>query len=202
MLVYLAQGDLETYNSLADLSPYYTNHLLGYGIIEKQHDIYCFKIEAVKKFLVNKLRYQKINPTQEEMLNEISDRRNVLEPKLRSIVRNQLRASIGKAAAQESILNILGEPRKSKLAVLSYEDLFSPKVSSLYFEDLRKIIVKNWETFKYIFTQDRQDFDTKMQFINKLRADAHAKAVDQNEMSYFRVCMGEIEKQVEDFLGH
>ncbi len=201
MLEYLAQGDTKTFNEIASLSPYYTNHLLGYGIIEKHRDTYSFKIEAVREYLSSKQRYQKINLTQEEMWKEISERRNALEPKIRLIIRNQLRARFGKASAKQIVLDVLGDHRKSELSALSYEDLFNLGVSKLYFNDLRKIIIKNWEAFMHIFTQGQQDFDARMEFINRLRADAHAAPIDQNEMSYFRVCIGELVRQVEDFMG-
>jgi signal peptidase I len=51
MLEYLATGDLITFQDFANLSHYYTNHLLGYGIIEKPGDTYNFKIESVKQYL-------------------------------------------------------------------------------------------------------------------------------------------------------
>ena len=200
MMEYLSMGDIETFYEFVNLSPYYTNHLLGYGIIERHRDTYNFKIESVREYLAKKLKYQKLHLTQEETLREISERRNALELKLRHIIRNQLRASFGKASAKNIILDILGESRKSELAKLSYEDLFDPNKSEIYLDDLRKIVLKNWDQFKHIFTKDKQDFDIKMQFINKLRADAHAKNVDLDEIYYFRTCIGALEKQIDDFL--
>lgn len=199
MIEYLATGDLETFQDFANISNYYTNHLLGYGIIEKPGDTYNFKIEIVKEYLLSKNKHRKIHTTLGEMIKEISERRNVIEPKLRLIVRNQLRAVQGKAQAKESVLNIFGGNRKLELNKLSYEDLFNPNKSEIYFDDLRKIIVKHWDHFKNIFAKDKDDFDVKMQFINKYRADAHAKNVTKEEMAYFRLCMSELEKQIEDF---
>jgi hypothetical protein len=199
MLEYLSTDDLTTFQDFANISPYYTNHLLGYGIIEKPGDTYNFKIESVKEYLLKKNRYKKISMTPEEMIKEVSERRNTLEPKLRLIIRNQLRAIQGKALAKESILNIFGGIRKSELTGLSYEDLFNPNKSEIYFDDLRKIIVKNWDYFKNIFSKDKNDFDMKMQFINKHRADAHAKKITKEEMNYFRLVIGDLEKQVEEF---
>ena len=39
MLKYLARGDIDTFNELAEMSPLYTNHLIGYGIIEGNEQI-------------------------------------------------------------------------------------------------------------------------------------------------------------------
>ncbi len=199
MLEYLALEDIETFNDLANLSPYYTNHLLGYGIIDKPNDTFYFKIETVKDYLVQKNKYKKIGLTPEAMIAEISERRNNIEPKLRLIVRNQLKASLGKSAAKEAVLDILGERRKNDLSKFSFEDLFDPNKSEIYWEDLRKIINKYWDVFKNIFARNQQDFDIKMQFINKMRADAHAKVVSKDDMQYFRICMSGIENLVGDY---
>ncbi len=199
MLEYLAAGDLATFQDFANLSHYYTNHLLGYGIIEKPGDTYNFKMESVKEFLLDKNKYKKTGLTKEEMIKEVSERRNILEPKLRLIVRNQLRAFQGKAQAKESVLNVFGGNRKFELNKFSYEDLFNPNKSEIYFDDLRKIIIKYWDYFKNIFSKDKNKFDMKMQFINEYRIDAHAKAISKEEMDYFRLCIGELESQVEEF---
>ncbi|MFN8475082.1 MAG: hypothetical protein U0822_23070 [Anaerolineae bacterium] len=79
MLEYLAVNDTKTFKEFASLSPEYTNHLLGYGLIEQVNGLYGFKIESVKQHLAHKGRFKKLNPTPKEMLAEISERRNELE---------------------------------------------------------------------------------------------------------------------------
>lgn len=201
MLEYLARGDVETFNEFAAMSQYYTNHLLGYGIIDKGSSGYSFRIESVKNYLANKQKYKRLNMSQEDMLREISERRNNLEPKIRTIIRTQLVSYLGKSQAKEIVLSILGDPRKSQYSASSYEDIFNPNLSIIYFEDLRKIILKHWDYFKHIFTKGKQDFDAQMHSVNKYRADAHAKHVTDDEINYFRVCILSLEKQVEEFLG-
>lgn len=93
----------------------------------------------------------------------------------------------------------MGGRRKNELNRLAFEDLFDPNKSEIYWEDLRKIIHKHWDLFKNIFAGNQQDFDLKMHFINKMRADAHAKTVNKDDMQYFRVCMSSIENLVEDY---
>ena len=200
MLEYLARGDLPTFLELSQISPLYTNHLLGYGIIQKNDDSYTFGIEAVHDYLIRKQKYKKLAQTPNEMLQEISERRNTLEPQIRQIVRLQLLATYGKSQAQEKITDIMGK-RKTQCLHFSYDDLFDPKKCKLLFDDLRKIIIKNWSCFQNIFGPDIKDFEAKMKAINKYRIDAHAKQLNADEMTYFRVCITAIENQVKDFLG-
>jgi len=200
MLKYLAIGDYEKFYDMDKKSPNYTNHLLGYGIIERNKDGFSFKIETVKDYLSDKYKYTKLKMTPEEMKNEISERRNDLEPKMRKIVRTQLMAQYGAAEATEKVLNILGGYRKTRYKSYSYSDIFNPNKSNIYFEDLRKVIFKYWRTFGNIFDMDQHEFDTMMKTINKYRIDAHAKEITQQEMEYFRVCILNIEQKVKNFL--
>ncbi|WP_428658160.1 hypothetical protein [Runella sp.] len=199
MLKYIALDDMKTFRELASMSPEFTNHLLGYRIIDKNNNHYSFKIDAIKDYLLTKHQYEKSLETPKERYREISERRNTIEPKLRKIVRNQLLGQYGKADATSKYLGILGEPRKSKYSGLSYSQLFDAKESEIYFEDIRKTIIKYYEVFKYIFGSNKDDFDYKMQIINKYRSDAHAKDVTKEEMDVFRLSISYIESKIEEF---
>jgi len=182
------------------ISPTYTNHLLGYGIIDKWDEGYSFKIESVKDYLSEKHWYEKLELSQEEMLAEISKRRNELEPKLRLIVRNQLSSNFGKEQANQIVLDIMGGWRKIRYNDISYNDLFNPSLSDIYFDDLRKIILKKWDIFKNIFETDMTELDSKLTAINKYRYDAHAKPITRNQMAYFRASISSIEEITDNFL--
>lgn len=199
MLEYLAAGDLETFKEFASISHYYVNHLIGYGIIDYRNDNFTFRIETIQEYLARKQKYKRINISKADMWREISERRNNLEVKLRLIVRNQLRASFGKAQATNFVLSVLGDPRKSEQSAFSYEKLFDPNSCKIYFEDIRKTIIKHWDCFKNVFN-NKDDFDLKMQTINRFRADAHAKDMSLEEFTHFRVSISSIETQVADFL--
>jgi len=201
MLKYLARGDIRRFNELAAKHPRYTNHLLGYGIIEKSHDAFAFKLESVRDYLREEEKYKKLDLTPGEMYREISERRNALEPKLRLIVRNQLLATYGPEEAKERVVRVLGGNKRTQYSAMAYADLFDPEKSQILFDDLRKLIKKNWDCFKNIFGYDNEDFETKLKVINKVRVDAHAKTIDFETMSHFRVCISPIERQVEEFLG-
>lgn len=199
MLTYLAIGDYKKFYELDKVSPNYTNHLLGYGIIEENEDVYSFKIETIKEYLLNKYKYTKLDTTPKERLKEISERRNQLEPRLRQIIRNQLLAQYGKSEAKEIVLKIIGGFKEAKYKDSSYDDLFNPNKTKIYFDHLRKIMVKKWDVFKNIFELDKHEFDIMMMTINKHRADAHAIKISKQDMEYFRVCISNIEQKTSDF---
>jgi hypothetical protein len=200
MLCMLACGDVDSFNAFARESPNYTNHLIGYGVVERTENGFDFRIDAVQKFLSMEQKYQKMHQTLDEMWREISARRNALEPKLRSVVRNQLRATYGEADAKVKVLNVIGSPRRETAGALAYKEIFNATRLPLYFEDLRKILSKEWALFANIFGADKEKFLGDLKAINELRADAHAKPLSPDEMSYFRVCIGRVERLVAEHI--
>ena len=136
------------------------------------------------------------------MIAEISERRNTLEPKIRRIIRLQLQSSFGEGEARNKILSVLSLDDKKKLSLngLSYRDYLDPHKVPIYFEDLRKIIMKEWDIFKHIFGPDQDRFNTSMKAINEYRIDAHAKEITDAEMKYVRVCFDKVEELVKNYL--
>lgn len=200
MLKYIALDDITTFDGLAELSSEFTNHLIGYNIIDHCNDKYSFNIEAIKDYLTSQHKYEKALNNVEDRLKEISERRNYLELKLRKIVKIQLQSSYGKGEATNKFLDILGEPRKTKYRGISYNDIFIIPECELYFEDIRKTVIKNYDAFKNIFGPNKDDIDEKLKIINKYRADAHAKEITKDQMDYFRLCITTIEEKAFDFL--
>ncbi|WP_333624564.1 hypothetical protein [Sphingobacterium siyangense] len=200
MLKFLAIGDYEQFKEFAQLSPEYTNHLIGYNILDQNSDSYFFKIESVRQRLAEMNKFKKINLTNSEKLAEISERRNIIEPKLRWIIRTVLRSNLDENNAKQKVLDIMGTPRSTKYYSYSLKDIFNANKSEIYFEDLRKVISKEWQYFENIFGKDKSAFNTYMGAINKYRADTHAKEIEKGDMEYFRVCAGKIEAYIEDFL--
>ena len=196
----LVKNEIETFNELANLSSEFTTHLIGYNIVDFCNNRYSFNIEVIKDYLTSKHKYEKSLNTTEDRLKEISERRNYLEPKLRKIIKMQLQSNFGKGDATKNFLDILGEPRKTKYLGLSYNELFNCNECELYFEDLRKTIIKYYDCFKNIFGSNKDDIDEKLKTINKYRADAHAKTITKDQMGYFRLCISLIEEKVLDFV--
>jgi hypothetical protein len=200
MLLLLSRGDIETFNDFAVMSPIFTNHLIGYGIIDSNSDSYTFRIDTIESYLKGKQKYKKLSLTQEDMRTEISQRRNTLEKKLRQLIRMQLFAQLGISNARIEVTKIMGEPRASKNSGLAYVDLFDGNKSGIFFTDLMKIINKHWDCFKNILGSDKDDIKLKLTFINKLRFDAHAKDVSKNDFQVFRVSMEQMEGAINNFI--
>lgn len=200
MLIYLATNNMESFLNLANEFPELVSHLLGYNIVDYNNGNYNFSIEAVKEYLVKQHKYKKIFTTDEEKWKEISERRNLLERNLRLLVRRQLQAVMGKADAKNFVLDILGNPRKSKCISIGYNEIFDGASVDLYFMDLIKIINKRYDIFKNVFGANQADIIRKLEAVNERRADAHANTLSEDEMNYFRVCISNIESKIEDFM--
>lgn len=68
--------------------------------------------------------------------------------------------------------------RYQKLSAINIDEIFNGE-HEIYFEDLKKFILKKWDLFEKVFI-DKQLFDIYLSLINKHRADAHAKEIDDD----------------------
>jgi hypothetical protein len=109
--------------------------------------------------------------------SKISEKRNSLETDLRLLIKQVLRINYGIEEGKKKFLAILSN--KSKYENISFNDMFK---SHLYFEDLRKIIEKEWQIFDKIFNKDKTIFSRHMEIINSHRSDAHANEIDDSTM--------------------
>jgi hypothetical protein len=198
MLKYLALGDTKSFREFADEDASYTEHLLGYGILERQGDEYVFRVDALKEFISQEARYQRLNLTNAERLAEVSERRNRLEPVLRSLCRHTLLLFYGAADAKTKIVTILGKPRDVKAAGLDYAAVFSPDKLEIYFVDLRKIISKHWECFKNALGPDQAKTLQYLQLINEFRVDAHAKQIADDEFQMLRLAFAYFDEKLKE----
>lgn len=204
MLQFLALGDEKQFEEFAHLSPEYTSHLIKYGIISysKSIDKYHISIEAIRDYLQEKNRYKKVNLTMKDKQQEISMRRNSIEPKLRDLVRRQLKASIGEEKAKEEVIKQLyGADSLSKYITESYKDLFNAnKHNKWYLSTLFKLILANYNCFVNIFDVNKDIFKAKTDLINYHRKpDAHATDISDNEFNEFRGSMGWLEDRINEY---
>ncbi len=200
MLEFLALDDTKTFNEFAAISPNYTTHLKGYGIIDENNGSYHFKIESVKNYLCEKKKYKKIGLTQQDKLREISERRNLLEPKLRTIIRQIIFSKHGGNEAKKLVLKIMGTERERKYYSKTLKEIFDGDKSIIFFDDLRKVVYTEWNNFENIFGKNKSEIDTYMININKYRKDAHAKNISDDDMALFRVSISKLEEYVENYL--
>lgn len=193
----LALGNLKS-EEIYD--PQMLAHLLGYGIIESNQGVLGFKVEVLKNYLSRKYIYKRQNLTNEEKWAEISERRNRLEPKLRTIVKMQLRGFYGNQAKQK-VLDSMRPNAKEKYQNLMYNDLFDPKKCEIYFKQLGDLIDKHWDNcFKNIFSKSKQTIKAFFVMINSLRLECHAAPVTDEEMENFRGTITQLEKEVSNWL--
>jgi hypothetical protein len=198
MLTYLALGDVDFFNTLAKDSPEYVAHLVGYGIISRNHDRtgYDFRIDAIQQHLESRNRYKKLSLTLDEKRQEISQRRNDIELKLRDVIRIGILGHYKKVEdAKTTVWNYLKHDSKNKkinLDKLSYKELFNPSKVNIFFDCLKKIVLKEWEIFEEIFKDDTKfknytKFQEHMEAVNKYRyVDAHAGNVSEGQFTDFR----------------
>lgn len=201
MLEYLARGDTTLFCDYAENHPNYTTHLLGYGVLQKSAGGYSFRIEAVRKYLQALKKYEKLQLTAAEAWQEVSERRNALETRLRRVVRLLLVAKYGSEQARIQVMRVVKPKRKDIPDEATLSMLLNDTESLLYFADLRRIVLDDWEVFRNVFGGDQGGFDTRMKTVNSQRIDAHAKVIDPQIMAYFRLCISTLEKQVTDYLS-
>jgi hypothetical protein len=192
MLTYLALGDVDFFNTLAKDSPEYVAHLVGYGIISRNQDEtgYDFRMDAIQQYLESRNRYKKLSLTLHEKRQEISQRRNDLELKLRDIIRKGILGHYKKVEdAKKTVWEYLKNDSKNKkkdLDKLSYKELFDPSKVNIFFISLKLIVEQEWDIFEEIF-KEKDTFKDHMQAVNKYRkVDAHAGSVTEGEFTDFR----------------
>lgn len=204
MLQWLSVGDETTFNGLASLSTTYTDHLTKYGIIDCYKGKYFFRNEALKLYLDKQNRYKKLNLTSEEKQQEISSRRNRLEPQLRRLVRSTLKLTLGEQEAKKKVITeVYGSKEVSRRMSENYTDFFDSSKHKIYLSNLFSLIRKNWENgFRNIFGDNVELFEAKAKIINYDRkADAHATELSESEFTSFRGAMQWMEEQVANYFN-
>lgn len=201
LLIYLAVGNIEEFEEYAREVPEYVAHLLHYGIIAKGKDNkYHFRIEALQKVLSNDNKYQRINLSEEEKQKEISERRNAVEPKLRAMVRRQLKASFGEICAKDKVVKAIYKKDAKKHDTSPYLDYFDPNKHGIYLRILFDLIESNYDCFKNIFDTNLEIFKAKASLLNHYRKpDAHAATMSDADFSTFRGAMQWLEEKVEEY---
>lgn len=198
MLEYLAQGNSRTFDELVSLSSELIEHLDGYGVICEDNGRYYFRIKTIENYIRERATVAKVLTTREEKWSEISAQRNGLETKLRKLIKHTLKLRFGQNKAKSIFLEIIGSAdRKDKLSNVSYDDLFE---SGIYFDELRKLIIKNWDEFGQVFKKDKEHFNLYMEYVNKHRIDAHANELDDETLGILLISLEWLTKRVNEFL--
>lgn len=199
MLTFLANNDLESFKSFAADHAQYTRHLLGYGLINSGPNGYSFNIECIKEFLAKKHKYERINLTEDEKLQEITLRRNKIEKSLRGLIKNSLRLTYGKKAG-EKVLSSIEETRRKKLGTNNIEALLDRDKSPLFFLDLINIVNREWVSFQNVFEMEKEKVLMVLNDINSSgRPDAHAKGIADDDFTQLRLHFKKLEAILEEW---
>jgi len=197
LLISLASGDTNTFDQAVQTNYEMVRHLEGYGLVSQHAGKYYFRIASVEKFL--RRVHKAIPNTRETRWQEVTTRRNGLEILLRKLIHTVLVVKFGEKG-KEKFLEIIDDKRKKKLSPLNLKEIFYSDKSEIYFDDLRKTIVKNWDLFQNMFGSDRQTFNMYMSFVNKARIDAHAKELNDQDFSALMIAFSWLENHTEQLV--
>jgi hypothetical protein len=202
MINFLSHGDYESFNEFANAHSSYTKHLVGYSLLQQSPDGFTFNIESIKDFLEAKTKYQRLNLSNEEKLEEISNRRNKIEKGLRVILKNALKQAVGRKKAGEKALSAIPTERRNSLGSSDIDVVLHKDNSPFYFSDLKNLINKEWETFKNIFDMEKNKILVILDDINSYgRPEAHAKCVTNDDFAQLRLHFNKLEDIIDDWAG-
>jgi hypothetical protein len=192
MLTALACDDKDTFDGLSD-DPTLTNHLIGYGLIERGVNGFYFKIESVRDHLRKQQRFSVTLKSNSERLLEVTTRRILLEPALRRLVATILQSRFG-GSAKETAEKYLTNQSLKRLKENGFKAAFDAHSKDTNLSELAKIISGEWELFKNMFTLQKVEFDFYIETIRKARTEeAHTGKISQEEFKIIRIAFSKIE---------
>lgn len=171
-------------------------HLFGYCLIKRYQNDYFIRIQTIATYLNEKHRYEKVLNDPSEKLARITVRRGKIEGKLRSLIQTNLTLKFGKKA-KEHMIDIVKKATtdKTQEAKLQSKDL-KGAMQELYFSQLKILMIKDWNSYQMLFP-DKVKFEQFFDIINTFRADAHAKALDEEDEALLNYAFKYFERALE-----
>ena len=169
MLVYLAAGDLETFQEISSKYPSSIEHIAGYGLIRRKGMQYEFAFSEVEEML--KENIGSLRTDMKRIVGEISVRRTEIEKALRTELFYWSRNK-DSDWVEKTIADCLSAKRRSEVGT-DPRTLFSSIGSPLYLSEvalLYKVAFESREDVRLVV----EDLFT----INELRVDAHPKKIE------------------------
>lgn len=174
----VVDGSRDELNEFGRDAPDLIDHLIGYGLVERANGEFDIRFEAVRRALQRLLPKPAI--TDDQRWAAISARRNALETNLRTALYHWSR-SVAVDQWHRILQSSLTHKRFAALVSREPSVLFSRKESPLYLSDLL-MLIKNPAVLPYIAAH-RKDIISNLDVVNRVRADAHAMEVSDEEFS-------------------
>lgn len=199
MLRYLAQGDHESFNELARDNSGLTRHLVGYGLVQKGDNGYAFNLEEIAELLRERHKHQKIKLSSEEMIQEVSMRRNAIEKDLRVLAKRVLKISLGAKKALAQVLLALPENRRERLQSHDLNSILDRDASPLFLLELIGLIGREWAHFANVMDVEKNRLIMMLEEVNSIgRPDAHAKSLSDEDFQQLRLYFNKLEAILAD----
>lgn len=202
LLEMLAVGNLNDFREWVDAAPKMIQHLKGYGLVTESRLSYHITIRCVQAFLDEDKRMRGRPSSAEQRRTEVSETRNALEPMLREAVRLVLLTNLGANTAKAEVLQrLLKRGQKERMAKLGFNEMFNSSDKELYWLDLQRIALTNWDKFHPVFGSEKAKFEQFCEVINKYRIDAHAEDMTDDELALFRIAADWLATKCRAFLA-
>ena len=192
MIGTLARGDVETFRNYAKLSAEFTEHMDGYGLVVDPLGTPKITMKLVESYLERQRKAE--HPTvhdKEQVLVEITTRRNMIERALRKVLQDGLRFAKGSKAA-DALLQTVTSERRSQLSRFSYLEVWE----HLYFAELTSVVDRHWGAFQNWFSDKKETVVLHLEHINRSRVDAHARELSEDDLAFLRVCFRRMEETI------
>lgn len=193
MMKLLAVGVIDDFEALAVADANLISHLVGYGIVGAGQKAHYFRIGVVESFFEKEARPAAVLD-QEDRRTLISQGRNALEQAIRRMIRQCFSVHYPSAKRGAEILKALGGQRRDRLGDATFEELTNPATSPLFFSDLDNLIQSCWNVFQNAIEMPKDELRYHMSVVNRVRRDAHANDIDDDEFDKVRVSLRELKR--------
>jgi hypothetical protein len=206
MLLMLADGKVDDFNSLAELDPSLEHHLQQYGLVGRRAGFPELKIDVIRRYLRGPRVSQPSDPPEATewltLVRDIGQLRNTLEPKLRRFVKQTLRTHRGPERWIDPILKTLPTEQQAKLNGFDRDEILRERI---YLSNLIEVIASNWNLFRALESSqkhrlDKSQVETLLRYVNAHREDAHAKDVSQAEVATLAIVCSTLSTALDGFL--
>jgi hypothetical protein len=184
----VASGNRSEISEYGNEAPDLIDHLIGYGFVERVGNEFDLRFDAIKIALKNVLGVSENS----DNWAEISKRRNAIETDIRVALYHWSK-NVDALTWSNIIGRSLTKKRIEALASFEPRILFAKHSSPLYMTDLI-MIIRDAEAAPYL-SDRKSTICSNLDVVNKLRKDAHANLVTEDEMVRIRAAFDYLEAE-------